>query len=55
MATPTRRAENGDKCAWVSTGPGASANVTFSTGTFAMQTTWSNDISGCQMTHAIVV
>ncbi|MFG2041671.1 putative Ig domain-containing protein [Dactylosporangium sp. NPDC048998] len=46
--------ENADKCAWVSSGAGASANVTFSTGTFAMQTTWSNEVSGCQMTHAIV-
>ncbi len=46
--------ENGDKCAWVSSGAGASANVAFSTGTFAMQTTWSNDVSGCQMSHAIV-
>ncbi|MGI5240723.1 putative Ig domain-containing protein [Dactylosporangium sp. CA-139066] len=52
--TDTTGYENADKCAWVSTGTGASANFTFSTGTFAMQTTWSNDINGCQMTHAIV-
>jgi serine protease len=52
--TDTTGYENADKCAWVSTGPGASANFAFSTGTFAMQTTWSNDVNGCQMTHAIV-
>jgi serine protease len=34
--------ENGDKCAWVSSGTGASANITLSTGTFAVQTLWSN-------------
>jgi hypothetical protein len=52
--TDSSGAENGDKCAWVSSGVGASANVAFSTGTFAMQTTWSNDVTGCQMSHAIV-
>jgi len=46
--------ENGDKCAWVTSGAGASADVAFSTGSFAMQTTWSNDVNGCQMSHAIV-
>jgi serine protease len=46
--------ENADKCAWIASGPGASANVTFATGTFAMQTTWSNDANGCRMTHSIV-
>jgi hypothetical protein len=35
-------AENGDKCAWVSSGSGASANVTLSTGTFPVQSLWSN-------------
>ncbi len=56
--TDTSGEENADKCAWVSTGPGASANFPFSTGSFAMQTTWSNDVNsgtgGCQMTHPIV-
>jgi hypothetical protein len=52
--TDSAGAENGDKCAWVTSGAGASANVAFSTGTFAMQTTWSNDVTGCQMSHAIV-
>ncbi len=39
--------ENGDKCAWISSGPGASHNIVLSTGTFAIQTLWSNAISGC--------
>ena len=37
-----RRPENGDKCAWISSGQGAMANLTLSTGTFAVQSTWSN-------------
>jgi hypothetical protein len=39
-------AENGDKCAWISSGQGASANVTFSTGTFPVQSLWSNAFNG---------
>ena len=35
-------AENGDKCAWISSGQGASANVTFSNGTFPVQSLFSN-------------
>lgn len=35
-------AENGDKCAWISSGQGASANITLSTGTFPVQSLWSN-------------
>jgi hypothetical protein len=46
--------ENADKCAYLTTGPGAMANLTFATGSFAMQSTWSNDANGCRMTHAIV-
>jgi hypothetical protein len=34
--------ENGDKCAWISSGQGAMANVTLSTGTFPVQSLWSN-------------
>jgi hypothetical protein len=41
-------AENGDKCAWIQSGnPGASANITLSTGTFPVQSLWSNASSGC--------
>jgi hypothetical protein len=36
--------ENGDKCAWTGL-----ANVTLSTGTFAMQPLWSNSAGGCVM------
>jgi serine protease len=39
-------AENGDKCAWISSGQGASQNVVFSTGTFPVQSLWSNAFSG---------
>jgi hypothetical protein len=35
-------AENGDKCAWISSGQGASANVSLSTGVFPVQSLWSN-------------
>jgi len=45
-------AENGDKCAWISSGQGASANVRFPDGqTFPVQSLWSNafnnDAGGC--------
>jgi len=39
-------AENGDKCAWISSGQGAVANITLSTGTFAVQSLWSNAFNG---------
>jgi hypothetical protein len=45
--------ENADKCAWVTTGAGRSQNVSFTTGTFAMQGTWGNDTSACQISHSI--
>jgi serine protease len=34
--------ETGDKCAWIGSGSGASRNITLSTGTFAVQTLFSN-------------
>jgi hypothetical protein len=46
--------ENADKCAWVRTGAGANTDVTFSTGVFAMTSTWSNDVAGCRLTHPVV-
>src|SRR5579859_7261164 len=46
--------ENGDECAWISSGQGASANVAMGTGSFAMQSTWSNDTNRCDISHAIV-
>ena len=49
--------ETGDLCAW-NQGPGApSANLSLTTGTFAMQSTWGNDGAGggdCEFSHAIV-
>jgi hypothetical protein len=44
--TDTSGEENGDKCAWISSGQGAMANLTLSTGTFAVQSTWSNAFNG---------
>jgi serine protease len=46
--------ENADECAWISTGQGATANVTMGTSTFAMQSSWSNDTNRCDLTHPIV-
>ena len=49
--------ENGDKCAWVKLGQGASQNITLSTGSFAVQSTWSNAYNGgsggCEINHAV--
>ena len=48
--------ENGDKCSWNGDGgTGGSQNVTFATGTFAMQATYSNDGSACLIAHSVVV
>jgi hypothetical protein len=48
-------AENGDKCAWISSGQGATANITISTGTFPVQSLWSNAFNsgkgGCVMSY----
>jgi hypothetical protein len=44
-------AENGDKCAWISSGTGASAKITLSSGTFPVQTLWSNASSGCVISY----
>jgi serine protease len=50
--------ENGDKCAWITLGQGASQNLTLSTGSFAVQSTWANDYNGgsggCEASHPIV-
>jgi hypothetical protein len=57
--TDSRGAENGDKCAWITPGtPGGVFNLTTSTGTFAMQTTWANHANSrggaCEASHPIV-
>ncbi|MDA8322958.1 MAG: ricin-type beta-trefoil lectin domain protein [Actinomycetota bacterium] len=41
--------EIGDKCAWLNSGTGAAADVTLSTGTFAMQSLWNNAAGACTM------
>jgi Putative Ig domain len=50
--------ENGDLCAWISSGQGASQDITLTTGTFAVQSTWANDFNsgagGCEISHPIV-
>lgn len=51
---PSTGAENSDECAWISSGQGAAANVTMGTGTFAEQSSWSNDTNECDISHPIV-
>jgi serine protease len=46
--------ENGDECAWISSGQGKSANVSTGQGSFAMQSTWSNDTNRCDISHVTV-
>jgi hypothetical protein len=47
--------ETGDKCAWISSGQGASANVTLSGHTFPVQSLWSNvfnsNAGGCVLSY----
>jgi hypothetical protein len=51
--TDTVGAETGDKCAWISIGPGAAADATLPSGTFAVQSLWSNaansGLGGCAL------
>jgi len=57
--TDANGAENADKCSWLVSGPGASADITLTTGTFAVQSTWSNDATNgrgaCAISHPIGV
>lgn len=50
--------ETGDLCAWKISGAGSIADLGLTTGPFAMQGTWSNDVNGgnggCLFTHPIV-
>jgi serine protease len=47
--------EIGDKCAWISSGQGTAAGVNLSTGTFAVQSLWSNAFNsgggGCVLSY----
>jgi serine protease len=51
----SRGAENGDKCAWIASGQGASANVTMNGATFPVQSLWSNafnsNAGGCVLSY----
>lgn len=48
-------AENGDKCAWLAPGQqGGMGDLALSTGTFAMQGTWSNDSAQCAFSHPVL-
>ncbi|MDE3091169.1 MAG: hypothetical protein KGJ80_17505 [Chloroflexota bacterium] len=53
--TDSGGAENGDKCAWIGSGQGAAANITLSTGTFPVQSLWSNAFNsnsgGCVLSY----
>ncbi len=42
----SRGAEIGDKCAWISSGQGASSETMLTTGTFPVQSLWSNAFNG---------
>lgn len=48
-------AENGDKCAWITSGQGAATTVTFPTGDFPVQSLWSNGFNsgsgGCVLSY----
>ena len=50
-----RSAENGDKCAWISSGQGAASNITFGGNHYAVQSLWSNAFNsssgGCVITY----
>jgi serine protease len=46
--------ENGDECNGVYPDPGSLQNVVMGNGSYAMQTTWSNDTGRCEIAHAIV-
>ena len=47
--------ETGDECAWITSGTtGAAQDVPMTTGSFAMQSTWSNDTNSCAISHAVV-
>ena len=47
--------EVGDECAWISpSSAGGAADVPMVTGSFAMQSTWSNDTYSCAISHVVV-
>ena len=47
--------EIGDECAWITPGTaGGSADVALATGSFAMQSLWSNDTNTCAISHPVL-
>ncbi len=46
--------ENGDECAWITSGQGATQLVTMGNGAYPMQSTWSNDTNRCDIAHVTV-
>ena len=46
--------ENGDECAWITSGQGATQLVTMGNGSYPMQSTWSNDTNRCDIAHATI-
>jgi serine protease len=53
-ASASAGAEDGDECAWINSGQGASGDVSMGNGAYAMQSTWSNDTNRCDLAHAIL-
>jgi serine protease len=51
--TDTLGEENADKCAWLASGVGRAQDVSFATGTFAMQGTWSNADRSCEIADPV--
>jgi len=51
----SRGAENGDKCAWISSGQGAAANISLGGNSYAVQSLWSNAANsgsgGCVLSY----
>jgi len=52
--TATSGQENAAECAWISSGQGASANVSMGNGSYPMQSSWSNDTARCDISHVTV-
>lgn len=46
--------ENGDECAWITSGQGATQLVTMGNGSYPMQSSWSNDTNRCDISHPVV-
>ncbi len=55
IATGNQNDETGDLCAWIAPGSsGGAQDVAFSTGSFAMQATWSNSDNTCMISDPVV-